>query len=94
MATHATPYPTLPAASPAVLWREYRRTGDVRLRDRLVFTLAPLIRHTGAPVTGPDAAERGLTALVHAIDVYRPERDGRLERFAWARVDAALRATA
>ncbi|HWT93608.1 MAG TPA: hypothetical protein VN238_11465 [Solirubrobacteraceae bacterium] len=91
MATPASPYPTLPAASPAVLWREYHRTGDVRLRDRLVFTLAPLIRHTSAAGTTPDAAERGLTALLHAIDAYRPERDGRLERFAFLRVDAALR---
>ena len=88
----ATPYPTLPAASPAVLWREYRRTGDVRLRDRLVFTLAPLVRHAGTEATDPGAAERGLAALVRAIDAYRPERDGTLERFAWLQVEAALTA--
>lgn len=92
MSTHASPYPTLPAASPTVLWREYARTGDIRLRDRLVFTLAPLIRHAGSNAAAPEAAERGLTALVQAIDAYRPERDGRLERFAFLRVDAALRA--
>lgn len=90
MSPHASPYPTLPAASPAVLWREYARTGDVRLRDRLVFTLAPLIRHAGAAASAPGAAEKGLTALVHAIDAYRPERDGRIERFAFLRLEAAL----
>jgi hypothetical protein len=86
--TVLSPPPTLPAASPAVLWREYRRTGDRRLRDRLVFTLAPLVRHAGAG--DPLQAEAGLTALVAAVDEYAPERHGALERYAWSRVCAVL----
>ena len=87
--TVLTPHPTLPPASPAGLWREYRATGDARLRDRLVFTLAPLVRFAHA--AGDDAgAEAGLLALLEAVDAYEPERDGALEPFAWARVRAAL----
>ena len=27
------------------LWREYRRTGDPRVRDRLVLTFAPIVKY-------------------------------------------------
>jgi RNA polymerase sigma factor for flagellar operon FliA len=84
-----TPHPpTLRAATPAMLWSEYRRTGDVRVRDRLVFTLAPLVRHAGAH--GSQDAEAGLEALLDAIEAFAPDRDGGLERYAWSRVRAAL----
>ena len=87
--TVLTPHPTFPAASPTVLWREYRTTGDARLRDRLVFTLAPLVRFAGG--RDDDATtEAGLVALVDAVDAFDPERDGALEPYAWARVRAAL----
>lgn len=88
--TVLTPPPTLPAASPAVLWHDYRRTGDTRLRDRLVFTLAPLVRHAGAQTDAEAGA--GLQALLDAIDAFSPERDGTLERYAWRRVRDALNA--
>jgi DNA-directed RNA polymerase specialized sigma subunit len=81
-------HPTPLTGAPASLWQAYQRTEDPRMRDRLVFTLAPLVRHAGAE-TG-DAAARGLQALVDAVDAYEPERDGPLEPFAWARVRAAL----
>jgi RNA polymerase sigma factor FliA len=84
-----TPHPpTLPAATPAELWSAYRSTGDTRLRDRLVFTLAPLVRHAGA--SRPGDAEAGLEALMAAIEGFVPDRDGGLERYAWSRVRAAL----
>ena len=86
--TVLTPHPPVAAPSASVVWQEYRRTGDRRLRDRLVFTLAPLVRHAGA--AEPDAAEAGLLALAGAVDAYAPERDGALEHFAWTRVRAAL----
>ncbi len=87
--TVLTPPPTtLPATTPAALWHEYSRTGDARLRDRLVFTLAPLVRHAGAYTDAEAGA--GLQALVEAIEDFAPERDGRLERHAWQRIRAAL----
>jgi DNA-directed RNA polymerase specialized sigma subunit len=71
------------------VWQEYRRTGDVGLRDRLVFTLAPLVRHAGARSAAD--AQAGLFALLAAVDAFDPARDGALERFAWTSVRAALR---
>ena len=76
------------APSPAVVWQQYHLTGDVSLRDRLVFTLAPLVKHAGA--VSPSQAEAGFAALVVAIERYSPALDGALESFAWTSVRAAL----
>ena len=76
------------APSPAVVWQQYRRTGDTRLRDRLIFTLAPLVKHAGA--TTPEQAQRGLSALLIAVETYSPSSDGPIESFAWTEVRAAL----
>jgi hypothetical protein len=86
----ATTNIALAAPSPAVVWQQYRRTGDARARDRLMFTLAPLVRHAGA--TTPREAEIGLGALFIAVETYSPAHDGPIEAFAWAEVRAALAA--
>ena len=83
-----TPHPTIAAPSASAVWQELRRSGDPRLRDRLVFTLAPLVRHAGADT--PEQASAGLAALFGAVDAYDPARDGTLEQHAWTHVRAAL----
>ena len=85
-----TLHPTQATAEPVALWQAYRRTADARVRDRLVFSLAPLVRHAGAE--DDKAMATGLNALLDAVDVYVPERHGSLVPFAWARVRAALAA--
>src|SRR3712207_7859783 len=45
-------------------WQQYRRTGDISLRDRLVFTLAPLVKHAGG--VSPEQAQVGLSALLRS----------------------------
>jgi RNA polymerase sigma factor for flagellar operon FliA len=79
---------TVAAPSAFTVWQEYRRSGDPRLRDRLIFTLAPLVRHAGA-ATSEDAAT-GLGAVIRAVDRFAPERHGALEQYAWAQIRAAL----
>ena len=79
------------APSPAVVWQQYRRTGDLSLRDRLVFTLAPLVKHAGA-VT-PTQAQVGLSALLVSVERYSPVAHGPIEAFAWGEVRAALAST-
>jgi len=87
--TVLTPPPTtLPATTPVALWHEYHRTGDARTRNRLVFTLAPLVRHAGA-LTDAEAAS-GLQALLAAVEGYEPGRDGQIERHVWRAIRAAL----
>jgi len=80
------------------LWREYHRSGDERLRDRLVLTYAPLVKFIVYRKIGElpasceidDLVSAGLEALIKAIDRYDPEKGATLEQFAWTRVHGAV----
>ncbi|HLH67231.1 MAG TPA: FliA/WhiG family RNA polymerase sigma factor [Solirubrobacteraceae bacterium] len=80
------------------LWLQYRRTGDARLRDRLVLTFAPMvkyivyrkIREMPARCEVDDFISCGLEALIRSIDRYDPERGATLEQFAWTRIHGAV----
>jgi hypothetical protein len=72
------PVVLIAAPSPLTVWQQYAATRDARLRDRLMFTLAPLVRFSGV-----DAAV-GLAALLWAVETFDPARHGSsLERHAW-----------
>jgi RNA polymerase sigma factor for flagellar operon FliA len=80
------------------LWREYKETGDAGARDRLVLTLAPVVKfivyrkarefppHTDLE----DFISCGLEALIRSIDRYDPEKGATLEQYAWARIQGAV----
>ena len=76
------------------LWKEYRRTQDVSLRDRLFMTYAPLVKYIAyrkvrelpASCQVEDFISCGLEALITAIDRYDPEKGATLEQFAWTRI--------
>jgi RNA polymerase sigma factor for flagellar operon FliA len=80
------------------LWLEYRRTGDQRLRDRLVLTYAPLVKYvagrlgSGLPahVDEGDLVSYGLLGLMGAIDRYDPARDVKFETYAIARIKGQI----
>jgi len=80
------------------LWLEYRRTGDQRLRDRLVLTYAPLVKYvagrlgSGLPahVDEADLVSYGLLGLMGAIERYDPERDVKFETYAIARIKGQI----
>jgi RNA polymerase sigma factor for flagellar operon FliA len=80
------------------LWRQYQRTRDAKLRDRLILTLAPLvkfivyrkIREMPASVEAEDFISVGLEALIQSIDRYDPEKGATLEQYAWTRVHGAV----
>ena len=88
------------AATEAVqsLWREYDETGDAQLRNRLVLTLAPMVkyivyrkvREIPARCEVEDFISCGLEALMRSIDRYDPERGATLEQFAWTRIHGAV----
>src|SRR6266498_3555349 len=69
------------------LWREYRRTNDRAVRDRLVLTFAPLVkyivykkvREMPARCEVEDFISCGLEALIHS-----------LEQYAWTRIHGAV----
>jgi RNA polymerase sigma factor for flagellar operon FliA len=81
-----------------VLWREYRRTGDRALRNRLVLAYAPLVKAVAyrkvremPPHTEvDDLVSCGLEALIHAIERYDPRRGATLEQYVWTRVNGAI----
>jgi len=86
------------ASEALALWQEYRRTGDQRVRDRLIFTFTPMVRYivyrkireVPAQCDVEDFLSCGLEALIHSIERYDPERGATLEQFAWTRIQGAV----
>ncbi len=80
------------------LWREYKATGDVQARNRLVMTYAPLVkyivfkkvRELPARCEVEDFISCGLEALIASIDRYDPAKGATLEQFAWTRIHGAV----
>ncbi|MHB1837843.1 MAG: sigma-70 family RNA polymerase sigma factor [Solirubrobacteraceae bacterium] len=80
------------------LWRTYKETGDTRARDRLVFSLAPIVkcivyrkvREIPAYREVDDFISCGLEALIRSIDRYDPDKGATLEQFAWTRIHGAV----
>jgi RNA polymerase sigma factor for flagellar operon FliA len=80
------------------LWRDYRRTGDQAIRDRLILTYAPLVKYvagrlgSGLPahVDEADLVSYGLLGLIGAIDRFDPEREIKFETYAVARIRGAI----
>jgi RNA polymerase sigma factor FliA len=81
-----------------VLWREFRKTNDRAIRDRLILTYAPLVKFvagrlgSGLPahVDEADLVSYGLLGLISAIERYDPEREIKFETFAIARIKGAI----
>src|SRR5579863_4189833 len=80
------------------LWQAYKRTGDARVRDRLVLTFAPMVkyivykkaREIPARCEVEDFISCGLEALIRSIDRYDPNKGATLEQFAWTRIHGAV----
>ncbi|MBA2516509.1 MAG: FliA/WhiG family RNA polymerase sigma factor [Solirubrobacterales bacterium] len=80
------------------LWREYKATGDLKVRNRLVMTYAPLVkyivfkkvRELPARCEVEDFISCGLEALIASIDRFDPVKGATLEQFAWTRIHGAV----
>jgi RNA polymerase sigma factor FliA len=80
------------------LWREYKRAPNPRLRDRIILTLAPMVkfivyrkvREMPAQAEAEDFISVGLEALIQSIDRYDPEKGATLEQYAWTRIHGAV----
>jgi RNA polymerase sigma factor FliA len=80
------------------LWSEYKRTGDLHVRNRLVMTYAPLVkyivfkkvRELPARCEVEDFISCGLEALIASLDRYDPAKGATLEQFAWTRIHGAV----
>src|SRR5256885_13314077 len=80
------------------LWRDYRRTRDQKLRDRLIVNYAPLVKYvagrlgSGLPahVDEGDLISYGLLGLIGAIERFEPDREIKCETYAIARIRGAM----
>src|SRR3982750_3153049 len=80
------------------IWREYRKTRDQKIRDRLILTYAPLVKcgagrlGSGLPahVDEGDLVSYGLLGLIGAIERYDPDRDIKFETYAISRIKGAI----
>jgi RNA polymerase sigma factor FliA len=80
------------------LWRQYQASGDRRVRDRIVLTLAPLVkfivyrkvREMPARVEAEDYISVGLEAMIQSLDRFDPEKGATLEQYAWTRIHGAV----
>jgi len=80
------------------IWREYRRSGEVALRDRLIFVFMPMVRYivyrkvreVPAQCDVEDFLSCGLEALIHSIERYDPDKGATLEQYAWTRIAGAV----
>jgi RNA polymerase sigma factor FliA len=80
------------------VWLDYRRTGDQKLRDRLILTYAPLVKYvagrlgSGLPahVDDEDLASYGLLGLIGAIERFDPTREVKFETYALGRIKGAI----
>src|SRR6187402_1187005 len=78
-----------------VLWREFKRTGDRALRDRLILTYAPLVKYVAGRLGSglPAHVEEGdlvSYGLIGAIERFDPERDIKFETYAIARIKGSI----
>ena len=97
-ATLSAPDRRIPTSDALALWREYKRTGDVAARNRLVMTYAPLVkyivfkkvRELPAQCEVDDFISCGLEALIASIDRFDPAKGATLEQFAWTRIHGAV----
>jgi RNA polymerase sigma factor for flagellar operon FliA len=87
-----------PAAEVLATWREYRRTGERELRDRLIFMFMPMVRYivyrkvreVPAQCDVEDFLSCGLEALIRSIERYDPDKGATLEQYAWTRIHGAV----
>ncbi|RIK05367.1 MAG: RNA polymerase sigma factor WhiG [Acidobacteria bacterium] len=80
------------------LWEEYKRTGELTLREQLILHYAPLVKYVAgrvsvglpANIDQSDLASYGVFGLMDAIDKFDLERNIKFETYAIARIKGAI----
>ena len=81
-----------------LLWEQYKASGDLKLRNRLVLTYVPLVKHIAykklrelpASCEVDDLLACGIEGLIHAIDRYDPAKGAALEPYLWTRIHGSV----
>ena len=80
------------------IWKEYQRTRDLTLRNKLVLTYVPLVKHVvykklrelPASCEAEDLIACGVESLIAALDLYEPAKGAGLEPYLWTRIHGAV----
>ena len=80
------------------LWRSWKSEGDIRARDRLILSYAPMVRYIAIQkaravfdrASLDDLVGAGLMLLVQAVDGFDPDRGATFEQYAWTRVSGGM----
>lgn len=80
------------------IWREYKATGDRKIRDFLIENYAPLVNYVAlnianglpANVDKDDLVSYGTFGLIDAIEKFDPERGFKFETYAIARIRGSI----
>jgi len=86
------------AAALRQLWQEFKRTGEARLRERLILHYSPLVKYVagrvgvGLPssVETADLVSYGIFGLIDAIEKFDPDRLIKFETYAINRIRGAI----
>ena len=82
----------------AELWREYKETGEERLRERLILHYSPLVKYVagrvgvGLPpnIEQADLVSYGIFGLIDAIQKFDLDRAIKFETYAISRIKGAI----
>ncbi len=82
----------------AELWREYKSSGEERLRERLILHYSPLVKYVagrvgvGLPpnIEQADLVSYGIFGLIDAIEKFDIERAIKFETYAISRIKGAI----
>jgi RNA polymerase sigma factor FliA len=82
----------------AELWAEYKKTGEERLRERLILHYSPLVKYVagrvgvGLPpnIEQADLVSYGIFGLIDAIEKFDLERAIKFETYAISRIKGAI----
>jgi RNA polymerase sigma factor FliA len=85
-------------AAVATLWRDYKGTGDEKLRERLILHYSPLVKYVagrvgvGLPsnIEQADLVSYGIFGLIDAIEKFDIERAIKFETYAISRIKGAI----
>jgi RNA polymerase sigma factor FliA len=87
-----------PKAALQELWREFKRTGDLKLRERLILHYSPLVKYVAgrvgvglpANVDQSDFVSYGVFGLIDAIEKFDLDRSIKFETYAISRIRGAI----
>jgi RNA polymerase sigma factor for flagellar operon FliA len=80
------------------LWREYKRTSDSKIREKLITAYAPLVKYIAGRIsmaTPPnvefeDLVSYGILGLIDAIEKYDPKMGSKFKTYATLRIKGAI----